>query len=311
MKGTFTAIGTGPGNPDGLTQQAIEKIRSCNVVVLPNKDKEKCISLQIAIKALPEIQEKQMIFCDFPMTKDSEILEKARKDCVNQVIQLLENGRNVVFLTLGDPVIYSTAMYIYGMVEEKGCKSEIVNGITSFCAAAAALGISLADNDEQLHILPGSYDVSGAFQLSGTLVFMKSGKNLAQLKEFLLKSQSDWNFDFYAVSNAGMENQVLCRSLSDFNENAGYLTLVIIKNIQKKVQDGHKFFQNRSCKYFPCHKNISPEDFNCLFCYCPLYYKGTECGGNYVIKENGIKSCVNCTFPHHRENYQQINIRLK
>ncbi len=68
----------------------------------------------------------------------------------------------------------------------------------------------------------------------------------------------------------------------------------------------YKFFQNRECEYFPCHQTDHPEDFNCLFCYCPLYCMGKECGGKFVYLENGIKSCMDCMKPHRRENYDMI-----
>ncbi len=58
------------------------------------------------------------------------------------------------------------------------------------------------------------------------------------------------------------------------------------------------FFQNRECAYFPCHTTTHPEDFNCLFCYCPLYLLGDQCGGQFVILENGVKDCSNCTICH-------------
>ena len=65
----------------------------------------------------------------------------------------------------------------------------------------------------------------------------------------------------------------------------------------------YQFFQNRDCEYFPCHEGVAEADFNCLFCYCPLYALGEGCGGNYIYLENGVKSCENCAFPHRRENY--------
>ena len=65
----------------------------------------------------------------------------------------------------------------------------------------------------------------------------------------------------------------------------------------------YKFCQNRQCEYFPCHKGIADADFNCLFCYCPLYALGDKCGGNFRYLENGIKDCSNCLVPHRRENY--------
>ena len=68
----------------------------------------------------------------------------------------------------------------------------------------------------------------------------------------------------------------------------------------------YAFFQNRACEFFPCHTGVPEEDFNCLFCYCPLYALGERCGGGFIYLENGIKSCENCNFPHKRENYPAV-----
>ena len=68
----------------------------------------------------------------------------------------------------------------------------------------------------------------------------------------------------------------------------------------------YSFFCNKECEYFPCHKTNHPEDFNCLFCYCPLYTLGDKCGGNFRYTESGIKDCTECMLPHKRENYGYI-----
>ena len=69
------------------------------------------------------------------------------------------------------------------------------------------------------------------------------------------------------------------------------------------------YFSNRECEYFPCHPGADPEDFNCLFCYCPLYCLGPDCGGSFRYLDNGYKDCTNCLFPHRRENYGTITGR--
>ena len=72
----------------------------------------------------------------------------------------------------------------------------------------------------------------------------------------------------------------------------------------------YAFFQNRECEFFPCHKGAEPENFNCLFCYCPLYALGKKCGGNCSFTESGIKDCSGCLVPHRRENYGRIVARF-
>ena len=67
-----------------------------------------------------------------------------------------------------------------------------------------------------------------------------------------------------------------------------------------------RFFQNTECEHFPCHRGVSEGEFNCLFCYCPLYTLGRQCGGNFRYTEKGVKSCHDCTFPHQKENYGKV-----
>ncbi len=70
-----------------------------------------------------------------------------------------------------------------------------------------------------------------------------------------------------------------------------------------------RFFQNRGCPFFPCHTGVAEKDFNCLFCYCPLYALGESCGGSFRYTASGVKSCENCAFPHRRENYEKVLAR--
>ena len=74
-----------------------------------------------------------------------------------------------------------------------------------------------------------------------------------------------------------------------------------------KMENSYKYFKNTDCKYFPCHKGLS-DDFNCLFCYCPMYSMPNCPGSKTYIEKNGkkIKVCTDCTFPHRPENYDKI-----
>ena len=73
------------------------------------------------------------------------------------------------------------------------------------------------------------------------------------------------------------------------------------------MKNNYSFFQNTDCEYFPCHKVSDTGSFNCLFCYCPLYALGKNCGGNFSYTENGIKDCTNCLIPHREGGYQYVN----
>ena len=72
----------------------------------------------------------------------------------------------------------------------------------------------------------------------------------------------------------------------------------------------YDFFQHKQCEYFPCHEDADPEHFSCLFCYCPLYCLGENCGGSFRYTEDGIKDCSYCLKPHRRENYGAITKKM-
>ena len=75
-------------------------------------------------------------------------------------------------------------------------------------------------------------------------------------------------------------------------------------------KNSERFFVNRECPYFPCHPKADPENFNCLFCYCPLYALGEKCGGNFRWTETGIKDCSGCLLPHSEGGYDYINRKV-
>ena len=75
------------------------------------------------------------------------------------------------------------------------------------------------------------------------------------------------------------------------------------------MKNSFRFFKNQECEYFPCHETINSEDFNCLFCYCPLY-KMEDCPGNPSFTQEGVKDCSKCLLPHNPESYEKILSKL-
>ena len=72
------------------------------------------------------------------------------------------------------------------------------------------------------------------------------------------------------------------------------------------MKHSSRYFKNEACEYYPCHAVAPDADFNCLFCYCPLYAIGRKCGGNFRYNEKGIKDCSGCLFPHRKENFDRV-----
>ena len=187
MSGIFTGVGTGPGDPELMTLKAVKVIRVCSVIALPVSDPTlekpvyeaaglrteeqenaagpdtgrylaKCVAWQIAAGAVPEIGEKDRIWLPMPMIKDKEKLKAIHDRDAEALTELLDAGKDVAFLTLGDPTVYSTCMYVHKRLKRMGYETRIVPGIPSFCAAAARMDVPLAENRQEIHILPASYD---------------------------------------------------------------------------------------------------------------------------------------------------------
>ena len=159
MTGTLYGIGIGPGDPELLTLKAVRLIRECGVIAVPGRDPRQSVAYRIAVQAVPELEEKEVFAVEMPMVKDPEILNASFQAAAAALEEKLREGRDVAFLTLGDVTIYSTYLYLYRRLEEKGYRTVMVNGIPSFCAAAARLNMGLAERAEELHIIPATYPV--------------------------------------------------------------------------------------------------------------------------------------------------------
>lgn len=225
MAGILYGIGVGPGDPELMTLAAVRLIKACDVIAIPTEKKENCTAYLIAVQSVPELKDKEIISVVMPMTKDKEVLCLSHEKGAKDVITVLNTEKNVGFLTLGDPTVYSTYMYIHNRVKLEGFETHIINGIPSFCAVAATLGISLSENKDQLHVFPASYNIEEGLSLPGTKVFMKMGKKLGEVKIRIKEA----GLDAYMVENCGMSNEKVYYSIDELPEEASYYSLIIIK----------------------------------------------------------------------------------
>lgn len=223
-KGTLYGVGVGPGDPELMTLKAVKAARGSDVIAVPHKDIAKCTALKIALGAVPELADKALLAVDMPMTKDPVILENAYAAGTAAIAAQLEQGKNVCFLTLGDPTVYSTYLYLHERVVQLGFEAHIIPGVPSFCAAAAELGIPLCENKEQLHVIPGTYTPTEALRLPGVKVMMKNNLPVT------LPALRQAGVQAAMVENCGMENQHVYRTLEEIPADAGYFSLLIVKD---------------------------------------------------------------------------------
>jgi precorrin-2 C20-methyltransferase len=232
MKAVLYGIGVGPGDSELMTLKAINTIKNCDIIAIPSENIESCVAYNIAKGAVSEIINKDILKIHMPMTKDKTILLESHNKGCDIICEQLNKGKTVGFLTLGDPTIYSTYMYIHKSVKERGYKVSIINGIPSFIAVAAKLDISLVENKEELHIIPATY-TEEIKDYKGTTVLMKSGKKIADIKKMLEEKTSGENMvkSFEGmIENCTMDNEKITLQVENIDELSGYYSTIILKS---------------------------------------------------------------------------------
>ncbi|MCD8221623.1 MAG: precorrin-2 C(20)-methyltransferase [Clostridiales bacterium] len=225
INGILYGIGVGPGDPEYLTLKAVRVMRECDIIMTPGEDYRSSIAWQIALRALPEIERKECVGVPFPMTRDPQVRERSHRNAADRVCQYLNAGKNVGFLNLGDVTLYASYLYVHQIVTSRGYETRLVNSVLSFCAAAAALNLGLAEGAEQIHILSQPEQIRTGLQLPGTKIIMKMGKNIGEVQRLLAASgQRVW-----MVENCGMPGERICEGAEKLDKHAGYYTILIVK----------------------------------------------------------------------------------
>ena len=229
MQGTLYGIGIGPGDPELLTLKAVRLIREADIIALPQQGAHKEITALEIVKQAVELKDKPLMYLPMPMTKDEVLLNSSHDHAAELICAELEQGKNICFLTLGDPSIYSTYIYVHNRVLGKGYTAQLVAGITSFCAVAARLNQGLVEREQMLHVIPGTYNSEdfSYLDLPGTKVIMKSGKSIGKLRDELVRR--DLHLHSSMVECCGMKNEKVYPTLENIDENSNYFSLVVVK----------------------------------------------------------------------------------
>ena len=224
-RGILYGLGVGPGDPELLTVKAARILREADVVAVPDKGSGERTALNIV---RDYVEGKTILPCITPMIRDQAALDAAHDRIADDLCALRAEGKTVAFITLGDPTVYATYLYVHRRVLERGYEAVLVPGVPSFCAAAARLNISLCEGSERLMIVPASHkDVTDCLHTDANLVFMKAGREIGTLKETLRREGLLENASL--VANCGMEGEQVWPRFADTPEDTGYFSLVIVK----------------------------------------------------------------------------------
>lgn len=233
-KGKFYGVGIGPGCPELITVRGSKLINSADVIYVPTKNG---VESSVAYKTIkPYLAGAEVKPAIFAMSYKPEVLKEYRRKIITNIKDDLLQGNNVVFVTLGDPMLYSTYVYILdGLKEEvENFQFETVPGITSFSALASKSGVSLVEEDEVLTIYPATHFSKDKFEAlyenSDSMVVMKIPKNSKEIMK-IISSKAYSNI--VHMENICLDDEQLHFDIEDerlYNNNVKkYLSILLLK----------------------------------------------------------------------------------
>ncbi|VAX25860.1 Cobalt-precorrin-2 C(20)-methyltransferase [hydrothermal vent metagenome] len=232
--GALYGVGVGPGDPELVSVKGVRLIGACPHLFTPKaRVKAESVAFQIAGRYISvDTQVHELVF---PMVKDESELKEKWDISARAVANALEKGEDACFITIGDPFLYSTYIYLVRSLKEIHPEVTIVTvpGITAYSAVASLTSFPVGEGEERVAIIPASYDLGAvrrAISMGGTIILMKVGKNLKNVLALL--EEMDVIDDAVFAGHAGMKNQRIetdLRKLKDGGDEVGYLSTILVK----------------------------------------------------------------------------------
>ncbi len=232
-------IGCGPGDPDLLTLKAINIIKNADIIYTPTaREGKPSVALSIVERFLNKDTEIQQLV--FPMIKDFNKLKENWKDNTKEITDSIRNGKRAIYLTVGDPSLYSTWIYIYREISNahKDIEVEVIPGITSIFSFSAEIKTPIGEGEEIIGIIPACYNLDRlktAAQCCDTLIFLKDGRYFNRVLEILMESGFPGESDIFiaqdvSTNSEALQKKKLSELLRNPNENNDkYFSIMIAK----------------------------------------------------------------------------------
>lgn len=240
-KGKLYGVGIGPGDPMLITLKAKEILDGADIIFVP-KSSDDDRSYARAIVETVTVNRKIFYELTFPMTKDKAILNRYWKKAANIIVNSVRNGKKAAFITIGDPLIYSTYIYLLKILRRDfpDIDIETVPGISSFNAASSAVNLSLVEGNEKMAVVPVTNnleDLKGPLKEFDTIILMKVGSKLKRvvslLKEMRLVKNS------ILVSHVGHKDEKIFYGMEGLrSKRAGYLSIIIVRKNRPVLPKG-------------------------------------------------------------------------
>ncbi len=235
----LTCVGCGPGDPDLLTVKAVKAIRNADVIMCPTSREGKDSIAYSIISSIIDVSKKpDIINLVFPMVKDKETLENTWEKNAKIISDKVNAGKNVVYLTVGDPSLYSTWIYLQRELKSKypQIKVTVIPGIVSMFAFASKVGISIAEGDETVAVIPACYDLSRVRETAkncDTMIFLKDGRYFDQVITLLKEAGFPDSSLFAIAQDVGTSEEIVKKlTLGEVTKDtmtSKYFSIMVVK----------------------------------------------------------------------------------
>lgn len=232
MTGKFFGLGVGPGDPELVTLKAIRILGEVNTICVPVSSADRdSLALQV-VKGLVE-KEFEQLELSFPMSRDRSVLEKSWAEAGEAVARQVGQGRKVAFVTIGDPMFYSTYAYVLGYLKRyhPAVECETVPGVTAMAACASLAGIPLAEADESLVVIPAAYGLDyleEVLKRFDNVVLMKVNRKVDEVLGLLERTGMSGRAVYF--SRCGYGDQFFTGDIESLaGQKMDYMSLMIVK----------------------------------------------------------------------------------
>lgn len=234
-------VGCGPGDPELLTVKAVNAIKNADVIMCPtSKEGKPSMALSVVSSLIDQQKKPEIVNLVFPMTKDSDILKNTWEKNSQIIAESSLSNKKVVYLTVGDPYLYSTWIYLHREISIKHpeIKITVIPGIVSMFTFASKVGISLAEGAEKMAVIPSCYDLTTVKEIAkncDTLIFLKDGKYFDKVID-LIREAGFSNESIFAIGqDLGTDHEIVRKlTLGEVNQDtltSKYFSIMVIKRV--------------------------------------------------------------------------------
>jgi len=234
-------IGVGPGDPDLLTVKAVKAIQNADIIMCPaSKEDRPSIAYSVISSLIDKSKNQEIIKLIFPMTKDKNVLENSWKRNAKIMAETVLSGKNVVYITVGDPFLYSTWIYMHRDLKKKypDMNISVIPGIVSMFTFASKVGVSIAEGAEKVAIIPSCYDLSSVKEIaknSESMIFLKDGRYFDKVIKVLKESGFPDDSIFAIGQDLGTDKEIIRKlTLGEVNDKTlttKYFSILVVKRV--------------------------------------------------------------------------------